>query len=99
MERVMLQALYLPLLYLALTPGSLLSTTTPEEASINVDVAHPGAAMSPQMFGIFFEDINFAADGGLYPELVKNRSFEFLEPLAGWHDILPVTSTGLNSLK
>lgn len=49
-------------------------------AIIRVDPAHPGAAISPQMFGIFFEDINFAADGGLYPELVKNRSFEFDEP-------------------
>ena len=36
------------------------------------------------MFGIFFEDINFAADGGLYPEKVKNRSFEFPEALMGW---------------
>ena len=39
------------------------------------------------MFGIFFEDINFAADGGLYPELVKNRSFEFTEPLSAWKQI------------
>ena len=36
------------------------------------------------MYGIFFEDINFAADGGLYPERIKNRSFEFPETLMGW---------------
>lgn len=36
------------------------------------------------MWGIFFEDINFAADGGLYAELIKNRSFEFTNPLMGW---------------
>jgi alpha-N-arabinofuranosidase len=36
------------------------------------------------MFGLFFEDINFAADGGLYAELIKNRSFEFDKPLMGW---------------
>lgn len=36
------------------------------------------------MYGIFFEDINFAADGGIYAELIKNRSFEFDEPLTGW---------------
>ncbi|MDN5289388.1 MAG: alpha-L-arabinofuranosidase [Mucilaginibacter sp.] len=36
------------------------------------------------MYGIFFEDINMAADGGVYAELVKNRSFEFAEPLAAW---------------
>jgi alpha-N-arabinofuranosidase len=39
------------------------------------------------MFGVFFEDINFAADGGLYPERVKNRSFEFSEPLNGWRKL------------
>jgi alpha-N-arabinofuranosidase len=38
------------------------------------------------MWGIFFEDINFAADGGIYAELVKNRSFEFLQPLMGWKE-------------
>jgi len=36
------------------------------------------------MWGIFFEDINFAADGGIYAELVKNRSFSFNDPLMGW---------------
>ena len=41
------------------------------------------------MFGVFFEDINFAADGGLYPERVKNRSFEFTEPLTGWREPVP----------
>jgi hypothetical protein len=34
--------------------------------------------------GIFFEDINMGADGGIYAELVKNRSFEFYKPLTGW---------------
>ena len=40
--------------------------------------------IQPTMYGIFFEDINFAADGGIYAELIKNRSFEFDEPLTGW---------------
>lgn len=40
--------------------------------------------MQPTMYGIFFEDINYAADGGLYGELVKNRSFEFPDALMGW---------------
>jgi alpha-N-arabinofuranosidase len=39
------------------------------------------------MWGIFFEDINFAADGGIYAELVKNRSFEFNDPLMGWRQV------------
>jgi alpha-N-arabinofuranosidase len=44
----------------------------------------PLAEIQPTMWGIFFEDINFAADGGLYAELVKNRSFEFSHPMMGW---------------
>jgi len=39
------------------------------------------------MWGIFFEDINFSADGGLYAELIKNRSFEFSKPLMGWKEV------------
>ena len=39
------------------------------------------------MFGVFFEDINFGGDGGLYPERVRNRSFEFTEPLYGWSKV------------
>ncbi len=67
---------------------------------ISIDAAHPGAAISPTLFGIFFEDINFGADGGLYPERIKNRSFEFDQPLAGWHTILPITAQGdLDSTK
>ena len=41
-------------------------------------------AVSPTMWGIFFEDINFAADGGIYAEMIKNRSFEFDNPQMGW---------------
>jgi alpha-N-arabinofuranosidase len=66
---------------------------------ITVGAARPGAAMSPNMFGIFFEDINFGADGGLYPERIKNRSFEFSQPLAGWRQILPVASGGMGNPK
>ena len=43
-----------------------------------------GAEIQPTMYGLFFEDINYAADGGLYAELVKNRSFEFPQNLMGW---------------
>ena len=43
-----------------------------------------GAEIQPTMYGLFFEDINYGADGGLYAELVKNRSFEFPQPLVGW---------------
>ncbi len=45
-------------------------------ASLTVDVDKPGVKISPTLWGIFFEDINLSADGGIYPELVRNRSFE-----------------------
>jgi len=51
---------------------------------IDVKVDKTLAAIQPTMWGIFFEDINMGADGGIYAELVKNRSFEFYKPLAGW---------------
>ena len=51
---------------------------------LTVHVGKPGPAISPSMWGIFFEDINMAADGGLYAELIKNRSFAFNAPLMGW---------------
>jgi alpha-N-arabinofuranosidase len=46
----------------------------------------PVCDVQPTMWGVFFEDINFAADGGIYAELVKNRSFEFALPLMGWDE-------------
>ena len=50
--------------------------TANAQVKINVDVANPGVKVSPNLYGIFFEDINHAADGGLYAELISNRSFE-----------------------
>jgi alpha-L-arabinofuranosidase len=46
------------------------------QASLTVQVDNPGHPISPTLWGIFFEDINLSADGGIYPELVRNRSFE-----------------------
>ena len=79
---------HLAALLLVLSHVSLISQAQQQPTIISVDTTHPGAPISPSMFGIFFEDINFGADGGLYPELVKNRSFEFSEPLTGWHEVL-----------
>ncbi|OHB54231.1 MAG: alpha-L-arabinofuranosidase, partial [Planctomycetes bacterium RBG_13_44_8b] len=53
-------------------------------ATITVQADKPGAKINPMMWGIFFEDINFGADGGLYAEMVKNRSFEFPNAMMGW---------------
>jgi alpha-L-arabinofuranosidase len=55
-----------------------------EPVRITVDVAAPGQRMAPTMHGLFFEDINYAADGGLYAELVENRSFEHRDPKHAW---------------
>ena len=44
----------------------------------------PGAVIQPTMYGVFFEDINFGADGGLYADMVENRSFEFPQHLMAW---------------
>lgn len=43
-----------------------------------------GAEIQPTMYGLFFEDINYGADGGLYAEMIKNRSFEFPQSFMGW---------------
>ena len=51
----------------------------------------PGAEIQPTMYGIFFEDINFGADGGLYAEMVEIRSFEFPQRLMGWNTFGNVT--------
>ncbi|SEH02826.1 Alpha-L-arabinofuranosidase [Nonomuraea solani] len=44
---------------------------------LTVDTRAKGTKVSPDLYGVFYEDINHAADGGLYAELVQNRSFEF----------------------
>ena len=50
--------------------------------------AQQGKKISPDLFGLFFEDINYAADGGLYAELVQNRSFEYSPTdTPEWHSL------------
>jgi len=51
---------------------------------ISVDFSNARFPVQKTMYGVFFEDINYGADGGLYAEMVKNRSFEFSQPLQGW---------------
>lgn len=61
--------------------------TQPEADGIPIvlNVAERGASVSPDMYGVFFEEINHAGDGGLYAELVQNRSFEEKEMPEGYH--------------
>lgn len=65
--------------------------------SLDIDASDKLHEISDLLFGIFFEDINFAADGGLYAEMVQNRSFEFTELAAGneehaWQDVGSISS-------
>ncbi|MFZ3571661.1 alpha-L-arabinofuranosidase C-terminal domain-containing protein [Streptomyces sp. BH097] len=67
------------------------ATAGTTDYSMTVDPARSGAAIDDTMYGVFFEDINRAADGGLYAELVQNRSFEYstadngsYAPLTAW---------------
>jgi len=59
-------------------------SATGQKIKLEVDVTHSIAEIQPTMYGIFFEDINFAADGGVYAEMIKNRGFEFDNPKMGW---------------
>ncbi|MBP6619008.1 MAG: carbohydrate binding domain-containing protein [Leadbetterella sp.] len=63
---------------------------------IEIDASQTLVPIQPTMYGIFFEDINFGADGGLYAELIKNRSFEFEYPWMGWKH-LPQAETRFNT--
>jgi alpha-L-arabinofuranosidase len=62
--------------------GSSLYAQTGKMLTVNVNEIK--ATVQPTMWGVFFEDINMGADGGIYAELVKNRSFEFYRPMMGW---------------
>ena len=82
-------------------------------ASITVQADQPGITVSSNLFGIFFEEINSAGDGGIYAELVRNRSFEDATNAVYWTLVtsgsaagqmsldtsLPISSTNLHSLK
>lgn len=61
-----------------------LNAMSQQSKTISVNIDQPVAPVQSTMWGVFFEDINFGADGGIYAELVKNRSFEFAKPLMGW---------------
>ncbi len=65
---------------LALAPG--LRAAPP--ARLVVEMDRPGAAVSPMLYGIFFEEINRAGDGGIYAEMLQNRSFEDAPFPLGW---------------
>lgn len=73
------------------------NTVTPYEITaadyeLNINAANEIYDISDLLFGVFFEDINFAADGGLYAEMIANRSFEYTalaakDGLYGWSTV------------
>lgn len=65
-------------------PIHALRAQQPDHVTIQVEINKEIASIPSNMYGIFFEDINFGADGGLYAELLKNRSFEFPQTFMGW---------------
>jgi alpha-N-arabinofuranosidase len=87
-----MQTFLRPIAVAALAAGICLATDSrASNVSITIQAQAPGRIISPDLFGVFFEDINYAADGGLYAELIQNRSFEYQatdnpawNPLTGW---------------
>jgi alpha-L-arabinofuranosidase len=71
-------------LFLLLNSTSILWSQSNPVFTVNVNQVK--GTVQTTMWGIFFEDINLAADGGVYAELVKNRSFEFAAPMMGWRE-------------
>jgi alpha-L-arabinofuranosidase len=87
----------------ALAAAGIAAAAEPLTAEIAIRADQPGTPVSPALYGIFFEDINYAADGGLYAEMVQNRSFEYypasragtnLAPTAAWERVQRGGRTG-----
>lgn len=68
-----MKKLYLFTMFVALLAGC---TESPADFTVDIDLTSKGATVSPSMYGVFFEEINHAGDGGLYAEMLMNRSFE-----------------------
>lgn len=81
--QLIFRVLFLSLILSSCSP-QVLQSQGEADHNLTVNVADTKAKIQPTMYGIFFEDINFAADGGIYAEMVKNRSFEFTLPKTGW---------------
>jgi len=72
------------ILFTTIATCSLLNVLGQKHKTFVVNPDKVTAQVQPEMWGVFFEDINMGADGGIYAELIKNRSFEFYKPLMGW---------------
>lgn len=81
----------------ALSPGGA-SAQDGDRARLVVEVDRPGAAISPLLYGIFFEEINRAGDGGIYAEMIQNRSFEDASFPLAWKLVKSGTAEGALAL-
>src|SRR5436189_3698174 len=82
------------ILFLAFSAIAEAGLASEPQLKLTIHTDHPSARINPEMWGIFFEDINFGADGGLYAELVKNRGFEFPQNMLGWSEVAPAPGAG-----
>src|SRR3990170_1302701 len=87
-------------LFAALCALGASATADADPVTLRVNVADPGKPISPDLMGIFFEDLNHAGDGGLYAELIQNRSFEFrATEQPTWNNLTFWTLTPLGGAK
>ena len=68
----------------AFAASALALSVTAQNHELTIEMKKNGAPIQKTMYSLFIEDINYAADGGLYAELVKNRSFDFPYAFTGW---------------
>jgi alpha-L-arabinofuranosidase len=85
---------------LVLALAALTSITIQVQAGtvLTIQAGQPGAIISSNLFGIFFEEINFAGEGGLYAEMVRNRSFYTATNANYWTLVTQGTATGAMSV-
>ncbi len=95
MKRHLHELLLAGLVLVAMRPPA----TAASAVQLTIQANQPGAKINPAMWGIFFEDINLGADGGLYAELIKNRAFEFPDPMMGWFKLSPSKSVGTLAIR
>jgi alpha-L-arabinofuranosidase len=74
--------------FIAALVGTAKITTNPAQLTLHID--QKGPRVSPSLFGVFFEEINHAGDGGIYAELIRNGSFENNAPMEAWKPVLDI---------
>lgn len=75
-----------------------LATQAQTNATLTIQANQPGAQISSNLFGIFFEEINSAGDGGIYAEMVSNRNFEAPSLGTGWQFLTTGSAVGTLSV-